>query len=146
MIRDATFDDLDALVSIGAAMHEESRFSVLAYEPAKVRATLAALIGKQYVKVVERNGEVIGGFAGMVTPHWCSHNLVAYDFGLFMLKEHRGGGTAAHLLNGFRKWALEKGAKLVTIGISTGVEIEKTRELYDRLQFKTIGYICEGAN
>lgn len=144
MIRDATADDLDALVALGQAMHDESRFSVLEYSPQKVRALLSSLIGSQYMKVVERGGSVVGGFAGVVLPHWSSQDLVGYDLGLFMSRDNRGGGTAAYLLNGFRKWALSRGAKMVTIGISTGVEVEKTRELYDRLQFRTVGYICEG--
>src|SRR3546814_12128452 len=49
---------------------------------------------------------------GACTPHWCSDDLVAYDFGLFVEPERRGGLAAAGLLRGFIRWARDTEARL----------------------------------
>src|SRR3546814_20029307 len=73
-----------------------------------------------FFSVAEREGVLIGGMIGACTPHWCSDDLVAYDFGLFVEPERRGGLAAAGLLRGFIRWARDKGAVGITARIQLG--------------------------
>lgn len=145
MIRPATFEDVQPMVELGALMHRESRFSVLQYDPEKVGATIRYLIDNdQCALVAEDNGEVIGGFIGMIMPHWASQDLVASDLTLFVHPNKRGGLSAAKMVKAYREWAVSRGAKMVNLGISTGVNAELTGQLYERMGFTRIGFIYEG--
>ena len=95
MIRQATREDIPHMIDLGAQMHAESRFSVLGYDREKVAALFSHLLDTdQFIEVIERDGVLIGGFAGFVTEHWASKDLVSYDCGLFISPDHRGGGAS----------------------------------------------------
>lgn len=146
-IRDATHDDLDALADLGKRMAAESpRFCRLAYDEAKVYALLLnALTDQRYFLVAaeQDDGEVIGGFLGFMAPHWFSSDEVAQDLVLFVRPDRRGGIAAARLVKAFAEWATHRGAKQINLGISTGVKVEQTAELYRALGLKQFGYLFE---
>jgi L-amino acid N-acyltransferase YncA len=141
MIRPANYEDIPALVDLGAVMHQESRYRVLPYAPNKVFGLLANMIEKDtgLLIVAERNGEIIGGFMGLVVEHWFSNSLIATDFALFIHPDHRGGMTAARLLKRFVAWSREKGAELITAGITTGVNADASTRLYQSIGFEPVG-------
>lgn len=147
MIRPATLDDLDVLVELGRRMHAESeRFSRLTFDSAKVRNLLARLIPSEdaLVLVVESpGGEVTGGFVGYMTAHWYSEEKAAQDLSLFVRPDRRGGIAAAAMVNRFVEWARGRGCKQIVLGISTGVRVEQTSELYHRLGLKQFGLSFE---
>lgn len=141
MIRPATLDDLPRLLALGRAMHAESRYSVLSYSADKVLNMLMLVMQRGLVLVAERDGQVIGGFAGIVEPHWFSTDLIATDLALFVEPNKRGGFAAAALVGGFLDWAEQRGAKMTDILINTGVRIEATAKLFDRLGGTQAGLI-----
>lgn len=139
LIRDATPDDLDLLMDIAQAMHQESpRFSKLAFSEAKVLQLYVGLmeLPNGLLAVAEKDGVVVGGVAGIVTEHWFSTDLTANEFAVFILPEHRGGMTAARLVQHYVQWAKAQGAKLIQLGISTGVQPVETAALYRALGLK----------
>ncbi len=145
MIRQATPADISQLINLGARMHAESRFSVLGYDRRKVAALFAHLLATdQFIEVIELDGEIVGGFAGFVTEHWASQDLVSYDCGLFIAPDSRGGFDAARLIKRFRVWAIARGARMVTLGVNTGVHPERTARLMEAVGFERIGYLYEG--
>lgn len=145
MIRPANYSDIPAMVTLGEIMHRESRFKVLQYNHDKVEKLLRWLISEQqFVVVSEQDGEIIGGFVGAAMPHWASDDLTAFDYALFIRPECRGTTVPFRLVREFKRWAVDRGAKLVTAGISTGVHVEKTAGLYEAVGFRRIGYIYEG--
>ena len=138
-IRPATHDDLDLLMPIAESMHIESpRYSKLAFSHDKVLQLYITLIDADscLMLVAEQDGEIIGGVAGMVTPHWFSDELVANEYGVFILPDHRGGMTAVRLVRGYIEWAKSQGAKMIQLGISTGVHVEQTQALYQAIGLK----------
>jgi GNAT superfamily N-acetyltransferase len=143
MIRPATIADLPRLLELGARMHAESRYRVLAFSASKLQQTLTALLAGSggFLWVAESAGEVIGGLAAMCTPHWASDDLMAVDLALFFPPEHRGGVAALRLVNRYRQWARELGAKLTDLGVSTGIEADRTADLFDRIGFPRCGTI-----
>ena len=145
MIRLATYADIPQMVDLGSLMHKESRFSVLRYDCEKVANLVHHLISSdQCALVAEEDGVVVGLFIGMILPHWCSSDLVSMDMALFVNPEKRGGMTAAKLVKTYRQWAIDRGAKMVGIGVNTGVHAEVTGKLYERIGFKMIGQLYEG--
>lgn len=141
MIRPANYEDIPALVDLGAVMHQESRYRVLPYAPNKVFGLLANMIEKDtgLLVVAEREGKIIGGFLGLVVEHWFSNSRIATDFALFIHPDHRGGMTAARLLKRFVAWSREQGAELITAGITTGVNADASTRLYQSIGFEPVG-------
>lgn len=146
-IRAATINDLDALVALGKQMHAEStRFGELVFDEQKVRALLADLLSRDSGFALvsqEADGQIVGGFAGYMTEHWYSTDQVAADLALFVRMDRRGGIAAARMVKAFIYWAQDRGAKQITLGISTGIKVEQTAQLYRSLGLKQFGYCFE---
>lgn len=145
VLRPATYADIDQLLVIGMAMHQESpRFSLLPFSVDKVVRLFVSLIDDQssLLLVAERDGELIGGVAGTICEHWFSEGLIASEYGVFVLPEHRGGVVAVRLIRAYIEWAQGKGVRdeFIQLGITTGVHPEETAELYRRIGLKQFGY------
>lgn len=147
MIRPATADDLPSLLALGERMHAESpRFSRLRFDADRLRSTLSSLIGSDsgFLWVAENAaGNLTGGMAAVVVQHWASSDLVATDLALFMDPSARGSLAPLRLLTRYRQWAAERGAKLIQVGVTTGVDTETTARLYEQLGFSRCGVILE---
>jgi GNAT superfamily N-acetyltransferase len=145
-IRPATPQDIDAIIALGARMHSESpRFSKLSYNGEKVRGlmTMAMQDQRYLVLVAESDGELLGGFAGFMAPHWFSDDEVASDLALFVKPDRRGGMAGVRLVKAFVAWAKPRNPKLIQLGISTGVLVEETAQLYRAIGLKQFGYLFE---
>lgn len=141
MIRPATHDDLGALLVLAEQMHGESRFARRRFSLDKMARLFATLIDSEdgLVLVAERNGEIVGGFAGYVAEDWFGPDRMSGDFGLFVDPRSRGLSTAAGLIKGYVAWAQARGVAQPEVGISTGVHTETTTRLYEALGFERIG-------
>jgi len=145
-IRDATPQDIDAMVALGAVMHAESpRFRGHEYAPEKVRKLLESLIGspRGFAMVADHGGVIEGGMVGAATEHWGCNALVAFDVGLFVLPDRRGGVAAARLAKEFREWCRRLNVAQATAGITTMVHPEMTAALYRAIGFKEIGPVFD---
>lgn len=147
MIREATAHDIPALVALGRAMHDESpRWRRLEYDAEKVTNTLRVLVGEPwgFVWVAEdADGLVVGGMVAAATAHWSSADLVACDLALFVAPAARGGLAPVRLLRAYRAWAHNVGAKLVHVGVTTGVQTDETAALIERCGFRRCGVVLE---
>lgn len=146
MIRPATLDDLDAMLALGAAMHTESpAYDYMPWAADKVRALMASLIASPdgLALVAERDGEIVGGFIGMVFEHFFSTALVAQDFALFVSPDKRGGLLGAQLLKAYVAWARSRGAVKIQQGITTGVHEAASARLCEAVGFRPAGTLFE---
>lgn len=146
MIRNATVDDVPALVDLGRLMHAESpRFSRMTFSATRLAQTLRGLIAAdQFVMVAaDGGGPLVGGMVAMVMPHWASDDLMATDLALFVAPGARGALLPARLLSRYISWARERGAVLIQAGLTTGVETETTARLYERMGLVRCGVIME---
>ncbi|WP_439587493.1 GNAT family N-acetyltransferase [Hydrogenophaga sp.] len=145
MIRPANALDLPVLLDLGERMHAESpRFSRLTFSRARLHDTLRGLLDSPagFLWVAE-HAQVIGGMAGIIGPHWASDDLVATDLALFIDERQRGGMSTVRLVAQYRQWARERGARIVQVGVTTGVQTEQTARLYERLGLARCGLILE---
>lgn len=146
MIREATHEDIPALVDLGRLMHDESpRFRGMAYDPDRVAACMEFCIDSPhgFVRVAEEGGQIVGGFVAGVTPHYSSPDLVACDIAVFMAPWARGGIAVARMAEQYRRWAEAQGATQTLIGVMTGVNVEKTVKLLQRLGWRQAGVVME---
>ncbi len=134
MIREARHDDIVSILKLGEQMHAESKFSAHPWAEGRVESLLVNGIDDPYtlVLVAEREGAIIGGFAGYITPHWAVDALTAGDYWLFVAPEHRGGLDAVVMLRKYTKWARSHTVPddLITLGITTHVNVEQSARLY----------------
>jgi GNAT superfamily N-acetyltransferase len=143
-MRQATHNDIPAIVALGKSMHDESPFfRALEWDAEKVAQTAAALIeaAHGFVRVVEQDGQIVGGMMALATPHWSSPDLTSCDLGLFVAEDNRGGMAAARLLLAYRDWARGLGCVIINFGIMTGVHAERTEALARRIGFGRQGVV-----
>ena len=124
---------------------EAEHFHSLRFDAGRLTKTLAAAIESPhgFAWVSERDGLVVGGLIAMLTPHWFSPDLTACDLALFMLPEHRGTMAPTRLLNAYAAWAHDRGAKQILLGLMTGVHVEQTQALCERLGWRRAGVVME---
>ena len=131
-VREAELRDVADIVDLGVLMHAESpRFAPMDFSYDKVAALITKLIEVPVgcVLVVEERGKIIGMLGGVVSEQFFGSSLTASDFAWFVAKEHRIGSPALKLLARFEQWAEQRGAFEVAIGIGTGVQAQRTKDL-----------------
>lgn len=140
MVRTAREDDIDTLLAMGRAMHEESpRYAGKVFVEAKARGLIGRLLRTGGVFVAELGGLTIGMAGTYCVEHIFGFEKFAGDFVLYVLPEYRGSSAAKRLVRAIEAWAKEQGATEVLLGISTGVETERTAKLYEHLGYRESG-------
>lgn len=92
-----------------------------------------------YFRICVKDDEVLGGFFGGIGPTFFSATLIAKDYAWFVKPSARGSCAAVALLADFEEWAQARGVRHIVIGQSTGVQMQATKMLYERLGYETIG-------
>lgn len=144
MIRNATAGDIPALIELGTLMYLESRYSEYSPFDADKCAELAQNLiysPSGCVLVAEKDGRVIGWLGGGIAEQFFSRQLMAFEYGLFVAPEHRGGSAGPRLARAFIDWSKEHGAAVINMGITTGVHAERTGQLYSRLGLQQTGLL-----
>lgn len=142
--RTANHADFAAIVELAKGMHNESpRFRRYAFLGYRLRTTLEAILNmgqRGCILVVERDGQIVGAFAGLATEHFACDVLQACDIGLFVAPDHRGSTTGARLIRAYLEWAEGIQAE-PSISINTGVSVERTG-----LLLQSLGAVHSGNN
>lgn len=142
MIRNATVGDIPALIELGTRMYLESRYAETSpFDEQKCADLAKQLINAEFgvVLVVEESGQLVGWVAGGIGEQYFSHERMAFEYGVFIAAEHRGGTAGYRLVKAFIDWAKNHGARVINMGITTGVHEERTGELYQRLGLARTG-------
>lgn len=148
MIRPAKPEDIPAIVALGRAMHAESpRYSRLRYDPEKVANLLRRMVegtlttnptGGAFVAV--KDGTIIGMIGGYVVETFFGPDTVASDYAFYITpSERRKGRTAAGLVLAFEAWAIAQGVADIVPGVSTMIETQSTRRLFEKLGYEHYG-------
>ena len=83
--------------------------------------------------------KIIGSIGGAVLPYFFSTRKKVGDLGFYVEPEYRGSRAAIKLLHALESWAKEMEVEDVYLGQTTGVEVDKTRDFYERLGYKVVG-------
>lgn len=137
MIRQATVDDIPALLVLGKRMNNETSYKHVEYAPDRVAATCQLMITSGFLMVAEKNGEVVGVMMGDVVTPWYTNERMGIDYALYIYPEHRNGLIAVRLIKKFEEWCIAMGATQIRPGIGTGDK--NVIRLYKSLGFKSVG-------
>lgn len=118
-------------------MHEETIFRNLEYVPENLVRFIDSIQEQDNGFVMVYGKPVIGIFCGEVYPHIYTDDLIAVDQLMYVHPDHRRTGIASILVEEYKKWAKEKGAKMTLIGSSTG--FEGADEFFSNAGFKRLG-------
>lgn len=125
---------------MGRLMHGESpRFRPLPFSQEKAQQLIEALIARGGAFVADIGGTLVGMFGGVVVEHFFSTTKMACDVVLYVTPEYRGTRIAPRLVHAFERWAIEAGADELVLGVSTGIEADRTASLYERLGYERSG-------
>ena len=133
-----TAQDIPVLIGMGEAMHGESRYAKLDFDPGKLSLLGETMLGNPdswLAVVVERDGEIIGFCCGYVAPHFFGNDLTSGDLAIYVVPRHRGGTIGARLVKLYTDWCEARGVKEPLLGISAGITPQRTGKLYERLGY-----------
>jgi len=128
----------DVVNSLAKEMAAESSFRDSSWNAAKLEALLSS--PSVYCALVKGEEGYYGGIIGIITEQFFGDDLIACDLGLFILQRKRGGSAAPRLIQAFEHWAKEQGAKEIHMSQSTGVEMDRTRRLYESMGYTVTGF------
>lgn len=141
MIRPATPSDIPDLLALGRRMHAESWYAYLPFDDDKIATVLQSTMAHGFVAVSETDGTIHGGMVGAISAFWFCRELMAHDLALFVEPGKRGGIAAARLVQHFIAWAKAAGAREISLGVSTGVMVRETGELFEAMGLRHVGGI-----
>lgn len=135
-IRSITQEDMPLLLYMGRLMHEESpRFSVHPFIEERAAQTIQYIINNDSGFIAQDNERVVGMIGGALVPHYFSNVVFANDLAVYVTPEYRGGRAALLLVKAFEDWAMRNGAIEIVLGLSTGINPERTGKFYERLGY-----------
>lgn len=146
-IRYAALEDIPACIEFGRRMHAATRFVIYDYNAKRLEHNLRAVIEvgqnanrtHSFFVAEDESGQIIGALIACVERHFFSDLLVASVIHYDVLPERRMGGAGLKLLIAFRQWAENRGAFELSLGVSSGVEMEKMDRFLKRLGFRQTG-------
>ena len=86
--------------------------------------------------------QIVGYLAGLAVPMEIhSDQLMTVERGLYVKPEYRQHGLAKQLLDTYERWASAIGATLITLGVTTEIDPERTYRFYERLGYHNSGRV-----
>ena len=142
MIRKAVNQDAAKILDLCKEAHEESTITTAPLDPKTLRTNLqiCVLSAEHLVLVVEVDDKIEGMIIGVTHQLWYSRKKQATDLLFYTSKRIRGEGWGAKLMRRFISWAKENpGVKEIMLGVSSGIETDRTKTLYKRMGAIRIG-------
>lgn len=135
IFRPASLRDVDQIMECVSMMIDGTAFE--APQRAKIERLVAS--GRYYHEGAWLDGKLVGFMCGHLSETFLNNQVNAYDNGLYVVPEHRGGSLAVRLIRNFESWAKAQGAQNIWICQCVAHEIDSTRRFFERL-----GYECQG--
>lgn len=143
-IREYQRSECEMLAALGERMYNKSELARAYYDRRKTEASLRSFANSErYFRrvFVDSADEPVGLFVACIDSPYFSSDVIASDRVFFIDERHRGhcGLQLTQLVEQYTRWAKSHGAKIVTIGTSTGIDTDKTSLVLERLGFAKIG-------
>ena len=145
-VRDAKDIEVFKLVEISEAVLKESpTYTHLAFDKEKSANYIYSAIMKHdgwFLRVIaDENNEIVGGLLGCMETTVFGPDKIAYDVTVMMEIEHRGRCVRqlVQVVQEFKQWGIDNGAKLIKLGVSSGINIEKASMFFEHMGFERIG-------
>lgn len=91
--------------------------------------------------IVDEDNKPVGGIMCIIEDCPFGPHKQAYDVTVMIDKEHRGKclPQLVQIINEYKAWATAEGAKIIKLGISSGLNIDKASDFLERMGFAHIG-------
>lgn len=140
MIRKATAYDLQDIIEMGYRLCDRTPQAHVKRDRPAIAQTLTHCMNSAYgcCFIAEHSGQLTGVIVGMAQQYWFSRQRQAVD--LMFVAERVGDGP--RLLRRYTAWGWSvPGVVEVTCAQSSGIEIERTAELFEHAGFKRVGSV-----
>lgn len=130
------------IVTLGQKMHEESAYSDMPFDIEMAAQSIYTNIIQSdggFGVIAYKDDKPVGMMAGALATQFFGPAIFAYDFVWYVTPEVRGSRAAIKMLKMFESWARSKGAKEIHLGVTTGVDPDKTHGIYERMGYKHVG-------
>ena len=138
-IRRATIGDIAQIIAMAKDMHQESpRYRILGFNANKVGHLALVLIQDSQaggVLVAEKEAKLVGMLGFHVGKHFFSDDAFASDVVMYLKPENRGSSIFPRLVKAFEAWADEHGVKEKMLGVSAGIDHERTVAVLERMGY-----------
>lgn len=141
MIRKATCDDIPAILALGKELHAKVG-GLPEMDMNGCRQLLAQAIfhKRRLVLVAVKDGVITGFFFGMIEELFFSKSHYASDVAIYATD----GMSGALMIRRFIRWAKAMGVTQIQLGVSSGLNIDRTDTLYQKLGLKRVGALYQG--
>lgn len=130
--------DATSIVDMLRLLRQESpTYNSVDDDPEWVEGNLKRLLEADAIVGVIEPGK--GFMIGAITNTWYSKRIEAVEQLLYIDPDARGGMLAVRLIKSFEALARAGGAEELTVGATTGMQEDRTRELYLRLGYANFG-------
>jgi GNAT superfamily N-acetyltransferase len=138
IVEELTLSRLEEFLNIVTKMVTEAEFSYARLEKHKILQLYKNPNAIAFLAIDD--DKIVGFMAAMVHEYFFSNRKRVSDLGLYVLPEYRGSRAALKLVKSLETWAKQTGADDLHLGQTTAVDIDKTRQFYERLGYKTVGF------
>lgn len=141
IVRNATADDLPALLALGEAMRSEAVTAFPEIEPERVarQLDLTLQMPTTFLCGIAEDREPIGMVTGVAGDWAFSSRRRALCDMLYVMPGRRGLVAASMLVAHLKSWAGDIGARDVFMGTSTGIDPVRTGRFFERMGFSLFG-------
>lgn len=130
--------DTHFIVEMLRIMRTESpTYSYAEDDPVWVRSNLEPLLERNALTGIIEPEK--GFMIGAIFNTWYSKQIIAAEQLLYVHPDHRGGMLAVRLIKAFENLARERKAEYIDVGATSGMQEERTRDLYMRLGYEPKG-------
>jgi len=95
----------------------------------------------RFLRVAEVDGQPAGMMIGYVVQQWFSRDVSGHDSLIFVAPQYRGLGIGKRLAGEFEAWGRERGAKVVFLHASIGIENDRAAAVFESLGYRHVGPI-----
>lgn len=142
MIREAQPSDRGSIFDLLMRMHTETMFSVFDVSEARLREAVEDFLlpdSGLFTCVLEAEGAIQGVFFGHIGSMWFSDDLCGFDDVWYVSPEYRGTIESVRMLRRFEWWCKDSGCKAALVGVSSGVMVDRTSAILERLGYGRLG-------
>lgn len=133
---------LTPLVDLTKAMHGEApQYRDYPFEPFKLFDWgRLCLTDPNWLCLLAWEGETPIGFIAVGCVEMIfNRETTVDDLGLYVIPEKRGSTAALRLVRAMEAWATKTGSRTIRLGITTGVEAERSAKFLARLGYEQTG-------
>ncbi|GAA4647919.1 hypothetical protein GCM10023116_01810 [Kistimonas scapharcae] len=141
VIRRMEVADVRRVVEMGHSLRNESRYAEYDFNFDRATDFVARHVSSDTYAgfLLEVEGEIVGVLLAYSTYIYFGHDVVAQESAFFIEPEYRGKKYLELLVNAYLKWAHKQGAKCAYLGVTTGVNEDRTVASLEKHGFHRFG-------